>query len=399
MQQSSFTRWVTIAILTLGSFVVTWATRPAPHKLKLQSRQRPLNEHIQPARVSSRALPPINRLLENFFKGTDLQWYGNISVGNPPQELSVVFDTGSHEFEVASHNSPGCTNKILFDPTRSTTFIDGGEEHNISFATGIGVDPVKDDNYEITVRSAFDTLWVEDLSVANLSFNIITSLPPTFASAPFSGIHGMSAVAEGLFSGLIMQGLPSLFGMYLTPHCVGNAEITLGGIDESKFKGTPIYGTLDPQLDLDWQLTAVKISVNGKTADILSRNTSIFFDSGTSNFAAPDGIAQAIYSLISADIKPYPDLPGAYGIACDKIPLLPAQIDLTFASQSGEPFNLTIPSSELSVGPFAGNESHCQTSINGGDAVWDILLGGSLLKHYYSIWDVGGKRIGFAPIV
>lgn len=70
-------------------------------------------------------------------------------------------------------------------------------------------------------------------------------------------------------------------------------------------------------------------------------------------------------------------------------------IDIGFVSQSGTPFNLTIPSSELSVGPFASNTSLCQTLINAFDGL--ELVGGSLLKHYYSIWDVGGQRMGFAP--
>lgn len=25
------------------------------------------------------------------------------------------------------------------------------------------------------------------------------------------------------------------------------------------------------------------------------------------------------------------------------------------------------------------------------------LVGGSLLKHYYSVWDISGQRMGFAP--
>ena len=49
---------------------------------------------------------------------------------------------------------------------------------------------------------------------------------------------GMSAQAQGFFAGLISQGLPSLFSLLLTPKRVGNAEMTLGGFDSSKFIGT-----------------------------------------------------------------------------------------------------------------------------------------------------------------
>ena len=98
--------------------------------------------------------------------------------------------------------------------------------------------------------------------------------------------------------------------------------------------------------------------------------------------------------MISPDIEPNAAEPGAYGIACDLISSLPAQIDIAFTSQEGVPFNLTIPSSELNVGPFTNDPKTCQTLINAFDGL--SLVGGSLLKHYYSIWDVGGQRLGFA---
>ena len=110
---------------------------------------------------------------------------------------------------------------------------------------------------------------------------------------------------------------------------------------------------------------------------------------------------QAIYAMISPDIKPNPNEPGAYGISCRLISSLSAQIDITFTSQQGHLFNLTIPKSELSVGPFANDSSTCQTFINAFDGFPAPMgiMGGSLFKHYYSIWDVGGQRIGFAPVM
>jgi len=53
--------------------------------------------------------------------------------------------------------------------------------------------------------------------------------------------------------------------------------------------------------------------------------------------------------------------------------------------------------SELSVGPFANNKTLCQTLINAFDGL--DLVGGSLLKHWYSVWDIGNQKMGFAPAV
>lgn len=104
---------------------------------------------------------------------------------------------------------------------------------------------------------------------------------------------------------------------------------------------------------------------------------------------------QAIYAKISPDIKPNPNEPGAYGISCHLISSLPALIDITFTSQQGFPFNVTIPTDEFNLGPFTDDPSTCQTLINANDGFQ--VLGGSFLKHYYSVWDVGGQRLGFAP--
>lgn len=103
--------------------------------------------------------------------------------------------------------------------------------------------------------------------------------------------------------------------------------------------------------------------------------------------------------MISPNIKPNHKEPGAYGIPCNLISSLSARIDITFTSQQGVPFNLTIPSSEFNLGPFADDSSICQTIINALDLDGIQILGGSLLKHYYTIWDVGSQRLGFAPAV
>lgn len=71
-----------------------------------------------------------------------------------------------------------------------------------------------------------------------------------------------------------------------------------------------------------------------------------------------------------------------------------AEITLNFLTEDNKTLPLTIPSSELSVGPFRNNRTLCQTLINA-----DIFtsVGASVLKHYYSVWDVGNLRMGFAP--
>lgn len=154
---------------------------------------------------------------------------------------------------------PPCSNQVQFDSTKSSTFVDGGRSSTITFGTGVGVDPVIGNNWQLTLRSAQDTVSVGGVSVPDVSMFLITDQTPTFAPDPFSGIQGMSSIASGLFAGLESQGLPSLFSLYLTPKAVGNAELTLGGTDSSKFTGT-LASISCISLSFNWALPIYQVA-------------------------------------------------------------------------------------------------------------------------------------------
>ncbi|KAF8986459.1 acid protease [Cyathus striatus] len=338
----------------------------APQTITLTSRARPSGSLLK-----RRTLSPINVPLKDYYLGTDLQWFGNISAFADRNVLPAVFDTGSSTLEFTS-TACGleCSNQVLFDPSKSKTFLDGGQSINVSFVTGGGVEPM---------RYRFDW-WPQCPGHRRTPYH---ASAPKLNLDPYSGIQDTHESLQGSF--------------YMSPKLVGNAELTIGGINKKKYTGTPVYAPIHPGvgdlIDI-WQLDSPGIFVNGNTTSLLNSNRTIIFDSGTSNVYFSTNITEAIYALVSPDIKPNAAVPGTYGIACDRIPSLPAKIDLTFTSEKGVPFNLTIPSNELSVGPFANNPTQCQTLINALDGI--ELVGGSLFKYYYSIFDVEKQRIGFA---
>lgn len=79
------------------------------------------------------------------------------------------------------------------------------------------------------------------------------------------------------------KGLLALFGMYLTPKAVGHAELTIAGIDQSKFKGQLTYANIPSGMDFLWELASPVLYVNDETRSILRQNRTIYFDSGTPN--------------------------------------------------------------------------------------------------------------------
>ncbi|EJD42596.1 acid protease [Auricularia subglabra TFB-10046 SS5] len=347
------------------------------------------------ARLARRAPDAVNLPLLNYFKRTDLQWYGNISVGTPPQTLSVVFDTGSTSLEFSSTLcGAACAKQNQFAPSNSSTFIDGGSQKRIVFSTGVGVDPVVGDDTTLVLRSGRDTVRIGDLAAERVPLFLIVNQTAPFFDNPFDGIMGLGATPGAFFAALAQQGLPGIFGMLFTPHDEGGAQLTVGGVDATKFSGEPTYAALSTNgPDVFWTLTSDGIFVGGQAARN-TRNLDVIFDSGTSTIALDPKLSKLIYGLISPEIQPNAAKPGTWGFPCSILPLPQASIDFAFTSTSGQTFNLTIPSSSFSVGPFAGgNGTLCQGLIT--DLAGYAIVGGSLLKEYYSIWDLDQRRMGF----
>ena len=77
----------------------------------------------------------------------------------------------------------------------------------------------------------------------------------------------------------------SFVRFYITPRSVGSAELTIGDIDHSKFKGDLVYSSLptDSTFDGQWQLPSSQIHINGKTSHLLTETRIVIFDTGTNN--------------------------------------------------------------------------------------------------------------------
>lgn len=312
-----------------------------------------------------------------------------------------MFDTGSSDVLIPSSrcNVTGCT-KLLhrFDAEKSTTFKDLHGPFYLGFSTGTGVSTTGDLTVEGTVVR--DTLSVAGITVDSFQFALITNQTSAFGDDPFDGIVGMgfnqglSSGPQTLFEAINATGSlgQALYGLYLTPKAVGDAEISFGSVDTSKTCGQVNYIPVYP-ITGQFNGTFEKVFVNGAALDI--EPNYVIYDSGTANIVAPKDDAEKVYAAISPHIKPL-DSTGTYGMPCDIIKHLPATISFTIGGQ-----NYTIPSQELSVGPLLDQPGMCQTLINasfpsrpGGTALW--VIGGSLLKYYYTVWDIGNSRFGLA---
>ncbi|KAH9926499.1 acid protease [Fomitopsis serialis] len=367
------------------------------HPISLSAR-KVAKGHISSFR--KRAGVSTNIALDDYYNGTDLQWYGDIQVGTPPQNVSVIFDTGSFTLEFTSTECGApCANQPKVNTSLSSTYVGSDDISNITFITGIGVDTLQyEDEYVLWLRVGRDTVTVGGISTPNVPLYTIINQTQAFDADPNSGIQGMGPIVTGFWQGLVDQGYEAQFGLYLTPKSVGNAELTIGGIDPTKYTGDLTYAPLSSEKQEKWALDSPTVYVNGQTISAINQTRTFTFDSGTPNVYFDSAeVVESIYALISPDIQPYEPEPGTYGISCDKIDQLPARIDFTFTDTSGTPFNLTISSNEFNVGPFEAEPTLCQTMINALDGL--NLVGGSLLKQYYSVWDISNQQMAFAKSI
>jgi Eukaryotic aspartyl protease len=83
-----------------------------------------------------------------------------------------------------------CDNQIKFDPTKSSTFVDEGTQLSVSFITGVGVDPVVNNDYTLDLRNGSDTVRIAGFTLPNTSLFLITNQTAKFSGDTFSGIFG-----------------------------------------------------------------------------------------------------------------------------------------------------------------------------------------------------------------
>lgn len=76
-------------------------------------------------------------ILKNYY---NYNYVGTLMVGNPPQKIRAIFDTGSTNQWVLSSlcESDGCLNgdNMVYDPTMSDTFIPTDVGVEIEFGSG-----------------------------------------------------------------------------------------------------------------------------------------------------------------------------------------------------------------------------------------------------------------------
>ncbi|XP_075766108.1 gastricsin-like isoform X2 [Pelodiscus sinensis] len=324
--------------------------------------------------------------LDNYM---DMSYYGEISIGTPPQNFLVLFDTGSSNLWVPSVycQSQSCTSHTMFNPNASSTYTSNGQTFSLQYGSG-----------SLTGIFGFDTVTIEGISITNQEFGLSETEPGTnFLYSQFDGILGLGfpAISAGgattVMQGLMQENLISapLFSFYLSGQegTQDGGELVFGGTDSNLYTGQIVWTPVTQ--DAYWQIGIQGFSVNGQSTGWCSSGCQGIVDTGTSLLTAP----QAIFSQLMQDIGAQQNSYGEYEVSCSSISSMPT-ISFTI---SGTSFPLS-PSAYV----LQSNSSQCEVGISptylpsqNGQPLW--ILGDVFLRSYYSVYDIGSNQLGFAP--
>lgn len=183
-----------------------------------------------------------------------------------------MYDTGSNYLVLPDKACTTCGNDALFDPAQSTSFSSlpgSGEYTLLEYSTAATSVPISD-NDAANCTIVTDVVRLHGLKSPEQTFYLCNLYPSSFENVPMDGILGLGISPRGnddnsttpSFWSWYSHGLlpEPVFSFYLIPGAEVGAELTLGGIDHSKYTGDIAYVNLNEKISSLTHLFVVDIT-------------------------------------------------------------------------------------------------------------------------------------------
>ncbi|XP_069495852.1 pepsin A-like isoform X2 [Ambystoma mexicanum] len=309
----------------------------------------------------------------------DMSYYGTISIGTPPQDFNVIFDTGSSNLWVPSVycSSVSCSNHNKFNPASSSTFQSTNQPLDVAYGTG-----------SMTGVLGYDTVQVGSIVDTRQEFGLAYTEANFFYYMHFDGILGLgypSIASDGatpVFDNMWSQGLLSqdLFSVYLSANGASGSVVIFGGYDTSYYTGNLNWVPLSSKGY--WQINMDSVTMNGNVI-ACNGGCQAIVDTGTSLIAGPSSGIANIQSAIGASQNSN----GEYAVNCNTMGSLQ---NIVFTING---IQYPVPASAY-INQFT---QHCTSNFQDTSAgLW--ILGDVFIREYYVVFDRAGDYIGLAPV-
>ncbi|KDO34616.1 hypothetical protein SPRG_00679 [Saprolegnia parasitica CBS 223.65] len=323
--------------------------------------------------------------LENY---GNVQYVGELAFGSPQQNLSVVFDTGSSDTWVPSIDCTTCGVHAAFDASLSSTYHSVDEQFLDTYGSG-------------AVRGVIgvDTIGLGPFTIPNARFGVVTSETKALELFIADGLVGLAfeslakITRPTLFS-LLIQDNVAKTGQHVCflhdadPTMLGS-QLHLGGYDLSvvgpnaSWHYTPVVKLPDVDTYTYWAVKMNGFAVGNATSNYCAPFCYAIVDTGTSLISIPGTQFDAIVASITAGLN-------CDGVTCWDVALssFPA---LRFGMAPDNVFELQ-PNDYVAC--MDNGQCRLQLQNSGTEAWW--VLGDVFMKTYYTLFDAGNMRVGFA---
>lgn len=247
-------------------------------------------------------------------------YFGKLSIGDPPQKFSVVFDTGSGNLMVPADDceSLACTRHERFSEAASPSsrrlmcdgseIEEGGEADEVTITFGTG---------HITGRCVEDKLCLGLLCSRGAFIASTDESPHPFASFTFDGVLGLAldSMTQGpkfsLMSRLVEDKklIKPIFSVFLSDSDKESSEITFGDIKPEHMASEFFW--VDVTSDSGyWEVRIEDVALNDKLQGICE-DCRVAVDTGTSQLAGPTEVIDKLTTLldVASDCSNYKSLP------------------------------------------------------------------------------------------
>jgi len=350
----------------------------AIHKIELERSEIHESFYLSEKYLGGSANVPLTSFKQS-------QYYGTIQIGTPKKDFIVLFDTGSSNLWVPASNCTNCaSNHAKYDPTASNTYKANGTDFQIQYGTG-----------SMKGFVVHDDVTIGSLST-DVDFAVATNEPgQTFKAAKFDGILGLGWPAISVDKIVpVMQMMMDrrlldhpMFGFYLQNSDSKKGELTIGGLDTSKYAGTMHW--VPVVSDTYWVVNLASMTMNGKSVTTVTKG---IVDSGTSLIVGPKKEVAAIAEAAGATQV----VPGEYSVDCKAT--LP-DVKVTVGSGDNS-FEMTISGEALKIKVCVAIViCQCLFGMAGMDLPQPLwILGDVLMREFYTAFDIDSNRVGFANL-
>lgn len=357
-----------------------------------------------PLKSNKRLAKRDNNPVELDLTNVDALYTTNLKIGTPPQELTLIIDTGSSDFWVMSSEvnctinqelDPGetCHADGLFDYTKSSTFQDNNTYFLIDYA----------DNSYASGKWAKDVVEINGVNVGDFVFGVAN------ASNNTAGIIGTGFI-ENESGDIIVtkngtkevpvtypnfpvqlknQGVINriAYSLFLSSAKGKHGSLLFGAVDHSKYTGSlytlPMVNPLENATATEFYITLFGLgySDQNETSTIVTTSIPVLLDSGSSVLVLPEYLLTPLAASVNANFN---ETDGSYVMDCD----IPKGASLIFDFGG---FQISIPLEDAMV--VDDNNICTLNAVNSPDFT---ILGESFMRNAYTVYDLESREISIA---